>query len=201
MAWTGEQQAWDRLEQLDPAEVQASARVRFDQAAAAYSVPCLGQHVLVSLADRRIIAANDLGRHLTEGLGDVSGVSILGYLLHARGGPLSGAFVPPGELPGGAMFSKGAHVLPLDKIAERYAVSPEAFQDKGRKLGGSAWDHGDMAVKLAVFPKVPVAFVVWLGDEDFPSACSQLFDPAGVQHMPTDVVWSMAAMSVDMMLA
>ena len=120
--------------------------------------------------------------------------------MHAKDVPLSGKLVKPSGLPGGIIYEKGTHVLPLDIIAQRYDNNPEDFVSKSREFGGTMLDYGDMSHMLYPFPRIPVVFIVWSGDDEFPSQCSLLFDTSCTHHMPTDIIWSTAKMSVDCML-
>jgi hypothetical protein len=68
---------------------------------------------------------------------------------------------------------------------------PEAFLNAGRKLGGSEILYGDKGFSLEVFPRVPLAFVLWKGDEEFPPRISVLFDSTIESHFALDVIWCM----------
>jgi hypothetical protein len=121
-------------------------------------------------------------------------------LIHASDVPLSDQLVHPADLPGGGIFVKGTHVLPLDKIARRFADHRCEFAANGKSLGGSQLDHGDMSVELLPFPRVPVVLIVWSGDEEFSPNASLLFDSNCVAHLPIDIVWSTAMLAIEMML-
>jgi hypothetical protein len=92
-------------------------------------------------------------------------------------------------------------VLPLQRIAEEFGDGSERFLDKGRRLGGEQWEHGDVSLKLFPFARVPVVLAVWEKDNEFPSSSAFLFDSSCTSHLPADVLWATAMMTVEMMLA
>lgn len=101
---------------------------------------------------------------------------------------------------GGEIFQRGTHVLPLDRLADRYANDFESFYKIGLELGGQQLEHDDASVRLYPFPRVPVTFILWKGDDEFPARADMFFDTTCEQHLPTDVIWSTAMTSVLIML-
>ena len=96
--------------------------------------------------------------------------------------------------------SVGDVLLPLDRIAKRFDNNSEDFFCKCNEIGGSQLDYGNMSIKIFPFPRVPVVFILWSSNEEFPSKCSLLFDSTCILHMPTDIIWSTAKMSVEILL-
>ena len=78
-------------------------------------------------------------------------------------------------------------------MEQRYGRDPEAFLQSGRKLGGTEILYGDRGFALEVFPKVPLAYVLWKGDEEFPPRIGVLFDSTIQDHFTLDVIWCMVA--------
>ncbi len=201
MTWPGEKQAWDILSELDPTDVKINAAVDFDSALSTYVLTCLGQQINISLSDRNISSNTELGKQLLNEFGDYSRLSILHYLIHAKNLPISGELVRPSDLPGGSIFISGTHVIPLEKIADRFGNNLDEFLMVGKTLAGTQLDYGDISFELFPFPLVPIVIIVWAGDEEFASRSSILLDSSCLVHMSTDIVWSTAMMTVEMMLA
>ena len=61
-------------------------------------------------------------------------------------------------------------------------------------------NHGDASVKIFPFPRVPVVLLIWKHDEEFPARADILFDSTCSEHLPTDIIWSTAIMSILVML-
>jgi len=200
MVRSGEDKAWDILSDLDSKDIETNASVLFNSHNSTYELTCFDQEVCVSVSGRNIFSNSGSGKLLVETLGEYSRLSILRYLIHAIDLPPSGRLVQPGNLPGGDIFTKGTHVLPLDKLASCFSNNPEDFLSIGKRLGGRQLDHGDMSLKLFPFPRIPVALIVWSGDEEFPPNSSLLFDSSCKSHLSTDIIWSTAMTVVEMML-
>lgn len=201
MASPGEKKAWDILSNLDSKDIiKTNAKALFNSCNSTYELTCFGQDICISLTDRNIFSKSSLGKFLVNTLGGHSRLSILRYLIHTIDLPLSGQLVRPSDLPGGDIFTRGTHVLPLNKIAAYFANNFNDFLSIGKSLGGSQLDYGDMSLRLFPFPRVPVVLIVWLGDEEFESKSSLLFDSSCVSHLSTDIIWSTAMMTVEMML-
>ncbi len=196
----GEDEAWRLLASLDPAAVEANAAAAFDPASSTYELRCFGQMVRVSMKDRGICGNSRLGDLLVEGLSEFARPSILRYLIHARDVPQSGKLIKPAKLPGGEIFVRGTHVLPLDGIAQRFCNNLEGFLAKGAELGGVRLEYGDVSLKLAPFPRLPIVLIVWSGDEEFPANASLLLDSGCPEQMPTDVIWATTTMTLELML-
>jgi len=201
MVWPGEEEAWDILSVLEAKDVTANAKALFLSHDSAYALTCLGQEIRISLKDRMIFSESRLGTLLITSLGDYSRLSILRYLIHAKDLPLSGRLVRPSDLPGGDIFSKGTHILPLDKAAAYFSDRSNEFLLAGQNLGGTQRDYGNMSLSIRPFPRVPVVLIIWSGDEEFPSTASLLFDSSCVSHLPPDILWSTSMMTVEMMMS
>ena len=49
-------------------------------------------------------------------------------------------------------------------------------------------EYGDLGLEFQALPRVPVACVLWVEDEEFPARVSFLFDPSIESHLQLDVV-------------
>jgi hypothetical protein len=102
-------------------------------------------------------------------------ILLIRYLTSA-GDELTGEEITEKDLPGGVTFFRGPHELPVAPVAERFGSDPEAFRSRGRQLGGETASPGDAAVRFWPFKKIPVTYVLWKADEEFPASVSVLFD-------------------------
>ena len=59
-------------------------------------------------------------------------------------------------------------------------------------LDGSSLDLGDAAVVLPALPRVPVAIVLWGGDEEFTPSASVAFDASIEGYLDTEAVTALA---------
>ncbi|HEY5999853.1 MAG TPA: DUF3786 domain-containing protein [bacterium] len=199
VADSGEKRAWELLARSAAELVCARSRASFDAATGAYRVPSFGRLFLVRPGERRIAGLDPRGAAILEAHGDLLRLALLWYLVRAAGDRPADVLVNPGRLPGGDLFARGTHVLPLDALAARHTSRPENFLAAGGALGGRAVPYGDAAVELPALPKVPVTIILWRADDEFPARADLLFDASAPRHLPTDVLWAIAMLSVQLM--
>lgn len=193
---SGERKAWELLKTLDPFEVCRRAGVTFDPATQDYSIRSFNADFHLLLTEQKI-KGDDL---FLKRLGYFFGLSALCYLNTAIDIPPTNRLIKPSDIKGGQLFFRGSHVLPLDKLATKYAVSTEEFLQKGLELGGEVAPYGDVALKLFPFARIPVYLLLWKQDEEFPARTDLLFDSSCEMQAPLDILWSIAMMTVLAML-
>ena len=197
---TGEEQAWEQLKRLKYEDVCCRAKVTYDQSLKTYILKSFGQNINISLLNKEISGDSQDGDFLLKKLGDYSRLSALWYLVNARNIVFSNKMIRPGNLKGGGIYSKGTHVLPLDRIADKYSNDIEGFIQRGNELGCEELVYGDASIKLYPFPRVPIFIILWKADDEFASRLDLLLDASCELHLPVDIIWSTAMMTVLMML-
>jgi hypothetical protein len=196
----GEEKAWEMLASLSPTEVCRAAAVSYDSAVGVYTVRSYGMEFHVSPREKKISSSAPGSNLLLERLGEFSRLSILWYLVSAKDIACTGRLVKIGHIRGGEAFSRGSHVLPLNRLAQKYGNDKDGFIEKGKSLGGEVQNYGDAAVRLLPFPRVPVVITLWLADEEFPARADLLLDSSCDLQLPPDITWSIAMMSVLVMM-
>jgi hypothetical protein len=196
IAESGENRAWSVLETLNPEDVCRNASVAFDRESGCYFVKSYGMDFVVSLPDKRITSQSTGSDVLLQRLGGFFRLSILWYLTRAREIPCSGRLVRLQQVKGGDIFSRGSHVLPLEKVALKYGRDRTGFLEKGKMLGGEEVKLADAAVRLHPFPRIPAVVTLWLEDAEFPARADILLDSTCELQLPTDILWSIAMMSL-----
>ncbi len=196
---SGEEQAWETLSGLAPEEV--CARTGAAAFEGGYRLHCFGQDLLIRPRERSFSSDTGLGRFILDDLARYSRLATVWYLVRARNLPLSGRLIAPRELPGGDIYLKGTHVLPLASLAERYGDNPAAFLDKGGQLGGSPAQYGDASVELTPFPHIGMTLMLWRGDDEFTARADLLLDSSCAAQLPPDIIWSTAMMAVLLFLS
>ena len=187
---TGVAEAWKEFSSLDPLEVCARVGVSFNDSLQLYTVSSFGQDIFISLSRQEIFSDSPEGKSLIGIREYFFDLSVLWYLISAQNISLTNNLVKPSAVPGGQIFVKGTHVLPLDAIAQKFNQQRELFLAVGSKYGAIETDHGDVAVKLLPFPRVPVYLILWFGDEDFSPSGQLLLDSTCSSHLSTDVIWA-----------
>ena len=56
------------------------------------------------------------------------------------------------------------------------------------------------ADKLLVFPKVPLHYLLWRGDDEFQATISILFDRSVEVHLAADAIWAITNLVSNLLL-
>ncbi|MFW6126083.1 MAG: DUF3786 domain-containing protein [Chloroflexota bacterium] len=116
----------------------------------------------------------------------VDRILILHYLLQAKGTPLSNTLIGYVELPGGNSYLPTFAKRAIRPLVAHFGDRPERLPEVAVGLGGRPRDYGDASVTIDAFPRVPITFVVWRGDEEFPPEGNILFDGTVSDYLTTD---------------
>lgn len=164
---------WETLRQRDPATVCPNAMIRFDESKRAYRIPFLDIELLCFVDEGRIEPTQPTAVHR---LGFELVLTVLHYLLESRMKPVSGQWVSEKDLPGGELFFRGPHALPTDRLLSLFGANVELFRTASERLGGTPVPMGDVGYRLWAFPRVPILFILWSGDEEFEPTMHIRFD-------------------------
>jgi hypothetical protein len=72
------------------------------------------------------------------------------------------------------------------RLARTFGTRKEAFEAAARAMGGEPLSFGDASYSFRVFPRVWMAAVLYLADEEFPATANVLFDGATSHYLPTE---------------
>lgn len=197
---TGEEKAWDILSGLDYSDVSLNASVLPDKHGGFFRIRSFCTDFYVYPARKKIHTDSEWGNTVLKQYGYFFCHACLWYLVHAKNIPLTGRLVKPANLKEGGLFFRGTHELPLDRIGNLYGNDRNAFIRKGRELCGNLTSFGDVSFELFPLPRIPVTIILWLQDEEFPSRSEFLLDSSCEIHLPVDIIWSIAMLSVLVML-
>jgi hypothetical protein len=117
---------------------------------------------------------------------------VIYYLLLPRDIALYGEWISEKDLPGGATFFRGPHLLPTSLISDRFGNDLQGFRDRCRQLGGTPLNMADAAFSFQITRDIPVAVLYWTGDEEFPAEAKILYDRAMSEPLPLDIVFALA---------
>ena len=196
----GEEKAWEALRRVDPEDVCMRTGATYDRLSGLYRFTSFGMDFSLSPKDRKVFSAAPESETLLQKLGFFFNFSVICSFYSAMDVCLTGKLINPVNMKSGQLFFRGSHVLPLDKVSERYGTDRDGFLKKGLALGGVGLEYGDASVKLFPLPRVPVVLILWLADEEFPPRADILFDSSSELQLPIDVVWSIAMLSLLVML-
>ena len=182
---------WERLASLAPDDVCHRTGAQYDPASGCYALPLLERHVLVDPAGRTVRWRDERHQADREPGHDVTLVVVV-HLIEVREMPPAGEWVTAESLRTGVFFFRGLHAIPTAKVADRFGHDRDGFLRAGSKLGGKPVGWGDACVQIQVLPRIAVRLVLWLGDEEVPTRVTMLFDRLVDEHLPLDVLYTMA---------
>jgi hypothetical protein len=184
---------WEELATLDTDEVCRRSLASYDAKQEAYHMPLLNQDYRI-LPCRRFIARDrdaSAPSHRYEGICFSEALVLVIYLLRAKEIPLARKQQTEKDLPGGETFFRGPHELSRQPILEHFGRNPEGFLRAGSSLGGERLDFGDAAFRFWALPRVPLDYILWVEDDEFPARVTLAFDATVAGHLPLDVIWAL----------
>ena len=133
-------------------------------------------------------------------IGHAQRLLALHYLAHADGHALENRWVAFRELPDGLTYSSAFRGRVEPPLLATFGEQPERFRTVARKLNGSSLAFGDVAYSFQVLPRVPMAIIIYLGDEEFSPSVGVLYDGASGHYLPTEDLAILGGMFVGNLL-
>ncbi len=115
---------------------------------------------------------------------------ILVYLLNVSSDDPSQDIISVRDLKN-AHFFQGPHELQTAPLLNLYGNNLEGFKSAAESLGGKSLDMADAAYVLLPFPKIPLYYLLWEGDDEFKPNLSILFDRSIEKHLAADAIWGL----------
>jgi hypothetical protein len=167
-----------RLSQIDPKKAAnfTGADFRTDEAGTpSIRMEFLGKKVLVDwpLLDAAFEATG-------ASLPIQQQILLLHYLEGAVSGPgvgPKGEWISYQEVPDGRFYLDAFMRRAKNPLIEAFGQQPDRLIPLAKALYGAiAFDQGDFSVLIRAIPMIPVALIMWRGDEEFPPDGNILFD-------------------------
>ena len=192
----GEAKAWDTLIGLRPRDVCSGSGAAYDDASRSFRVRSFGIHFSVFPDTRTIESEDPRSTLFLERYKDFFRLAVLWYLTSAKDIPATGRLIRPLDVKGGQRFFSGTHLLPLDRVEERFGRDKMGFIERSLGFGAEIARAGDAAARLYPLPRVPVTVILWLEDDEYPARATLFFDSTvDFQLTLSDMVWSVAMLT------
>ncbi len=161
-----------------------------------FTVSCLGQKYGVSYPKG----------HVTANCGQseaplITSILLLHYLSHSTGTTLSQNWISYKDLPGGSLYLEPFKKRAVIPFVKKFGGSPDDFVLAAEKLGGEKAKHGDISYIIPALPRVPLLYILWQGNEEFPPNATVLFDDCAHSYLHTEDYAILAGMTVGALLA
>jgi len=185
--------ACTQLAESDLPDRLMRAGVRFRVESGAYLIDVAVFDETIQLAIPGFSFASDKGSSTTL----TTKIVLLHYLIHASGNAVLGVDpIPYEDIPGCRTYSPVFERRVSKPLLSAFGYARDAFLDAGIALGGKAEEYGDASFTVLALPRVPITFILWEGDQDFPPSMKILFDRSIHSYLPLEdivVVSKMAA--------
>jgi hypothetical protein len=178
---------WEELRVKAPMKVSRACCAQYDRQREIFILPVLNENYIIDPVKQKI--KKDSAHK--EDVGFMWALLLLNYLIKSRDLPLAGRLVSEQEFIGGEFFFRGLHSFDHSLLEQRYAGDKKGFLEAGLALGGKKKPMGDAAIELWPLPRVPLIYILWLGDEEFPVKIQVLFDASAEHQLPADMIWNM----------
>ena len=113
-------------------------------------------------------------------------ILILHYLINADGVPLADSWIAFRELPDGRVYDAAFRQRANLRLAQAFGSDLDGFIAAAETLGGTRLAYGDASFLFPMFPRLRLAAVLYLADEEFPASANVLFDAAASHYLPTE---------------
>lgn len=114
-------------------------------------------------------------------------IIILHYLLHAKAIPIADSWINYRDLPGASLFEMRFRKMAIDPLLKVYGNNANSLKEAGTILGGMQITRtGDAAFRFMALPRLPVACILYLGEEEIPPSVNILFDASASSYLPTE---------------
>ncbi len=156
---------------------------------------CVGRNYTVAYPEGLVLDADDQPAEVNVA------ILLLLYLLESTGSPREGRWISFEQLPGGAGYLasfRGRVVAPILKV---FGPEPSLLMEAGRDLDGEPLDQGDFSVCIPALPRVPVAYLMWKGDEEFAPSASVVFDASVQGYLDAEVLTALAELTTRRLVA
>jgi hypothetical protein len=157
-------------------------------------VPFFNETIILTLPSAAF--SGEAGTNVTL----VARIIILHYINSASGIPFAGEKIAYGDIPAcmhyGPVFDKRV----LKPLVRAFGYDKYAFKEAGKLTGAREEEFGDASFTLFAFPKVPITFILWEGDEEFPPRAKALFDPSVTGYLPLEDIVVIAKLAAGRVL-
>jgi hypothetical protein len=181
--------AWATLRERDPAMVTSHGSIELGEARR-IRVPFLGDRYFVDLESQKVLFEN--GSEVYPFLS----VLLLHYLVGVSETSLAGEWIPFREFEGGSAYVGSFTDRSLVPLRRAFGDRPDLLVPAGGPLGAEPLDLGDVSVRVPVFPKIPLAVVLWRGDDEFPPEANILYDKTANSILRTEDLAICGALTV-----
>ena len=117
--------------------------------------------------------------------------TLLGYC--RPGAAQCGTWLPFRSLRGAGPFAPAFDRNILRPLAATFSGHRDAFLAAAEQLGGTPLPHGDAGALLYAFACIPMQFLFWDGDDEFPAQANILYDASATDFIHVESTVTLAS--------
>ena len=170
------------LKRLDPYIVSYKAACEFgaDEEGGRFLIRFFGRDYVVRFPDVSV------STHDGQEPDTATRLIILHYLIHADGAPPADLWIAFRELPDGRVYDVAFQGRTSARLVRAYGIDEKGFVAAAKALGGDPLTYGDASFLFRLLPRVSMAVILHLGDEEFGPNVTVLFDAAAGHYLPIE---------------
>jgi hypothetical protein len=179
---------WEDLRSRSANDIVSRPGVKIMEGGKGYEVGFLNARYMVDHTEEII---REIEPYPERALNENFQILLIRYLVANNGGPETGEVISEKDLPGGVTFFQGPHTLHVRPIVKKFGKDPDGFEELARGFGAVRTDFGDRAMRFYPFPSIPVTYVLWVDDDEFPASVSALFDRSISGWFELDMIFTL----------
>lgn len=188
-----------QVKDLDPREMAEKSGAHFEKGPGGeegrMSLTLFNARYVIELPDLLITSVDKKVVSL------VTKIVLLHYLITADGRPPAGQLIPYKEIPGGMLYAGVFARRAIEPLIRVFGNSPERLLDAANRLGGRRAQYGDVSFVLTALPRIPMTYILWKGDEEFPATIQLLFDKSVEGYLSLEDVVVVGEMATNRLIA
>jgi hypothetical protein len=183
---------WETLAGRDLAQLANFTLTAVDADSGRLCIRFLNRDILVDTRQRCLLERRE--QHLEIQSIALLELTVLEYLTRVeRLYPMRREMIGVDDLAENHYFH-GRGRLRTSSLLARYGDDPKGLVAVGRHLGGHQETMADVAIRLNPFPRIPVFYLLWLGNVEFPPRISILFDRSIESALSAPAIWSLVTL-------
>ena len=121
-------------------------------------------------------------------------ILLMHYLVgawNAHGAGVTGEWIAFQDVPDGRFYLDAFMKRAKVPMLSTFGQNPELLKElAGNVYGATVLEHGDISMEVKALPLVPVALIIWRGDDEFPPEGNLLFDQNIISIFSAeDIAW------------
>jgi len=125
---------------------------------------------------------------------------LLSKYAEAKQVPLTGKLVSFRQIPGGRAYDPVFEGRVVAPVARHLGDKLDRFAKAAERLGGRPVAQGDKAYLINALPLVPLTYVLWKGDEEFPPRAQVLLDASAELYLDAEAITHLASITTSRLL-